>query len=44
VLPALAAASSDGPSARLVTPGRDPGATKAGKATSAGLTDVKYWR
>lgn len=41
VLPVLAAASSDVPSARLVTPGREIGTAETART---GLTDVKYWR
>jgi len=44
LLPALATASSDVPSARLVTPGRDPGASGTSKAEGSGIRDIKYWR
>ena len=36
--------SASVPSARLVTPGRDPSASQASTTSSSGLTDVKYWR
>jgi len=44
LLPGLATASSNRPSARLVSPGRELGSAEDAERSASALTEVKYWR